>query len=62
MPRQAAQEDRQFTGKFEALPEIVMASAASGGSRRGPWDHSGSIETAIDMGRLLTPLKPVALA
>ncbi|KAJ7197241.1 hypothetical protein GGX14DRAFT_471971 [Mycena pura] len=74
-PRQAAQEDPHFAGKFKALPEIVIppnsslptvvlsaTSPSSRGSRRGPWDHSGSIQTPIDMGSLLAPLKPVALA
>ncbi|KAJ7470376.1 hypothetical protein FB451DRAFT_335911 [Mycena latifolia] len=38
-----------------------IVSPRSRGSMRGPWDHSGSITTPIDMESLLTPLKPVAL-
>ncbi|KAJ6547156.1 hypothetical protein B0H19DRAFT_1032692 [Mycena capillaripes] len=40
---------------------LIPPTPSSRGSMRGPWDHSGSIPTPIDMESLLTPLKPVAL-
>ncbi|KAJ7168085.1 hypothetical protein C8R43DRAFT_983035 [Mycena crocata] len=76
-PRQQAsqREDPLLSAKFSSLPAIVIplstslpsavlsaTTPSSRGRMRGPWDHSGSITTPIDMESLLTPLKPVALA
>ncbi|KAJ7929318.1 hypothetical protein B0H13DRAFT_1964827 [Mycena leptocephala] len=64
-PRQQArqQEDPVLAAKFTEIPAILIPpTPSSRGSLRGPWDHSGSISTPIDMESLLTPMKPVALA
>ncbi|KAJ7684743.1 hypothetical protein DFH06DRAFT_1156500 [Mycena polygramma] len=61
--KQALQtEDPVLAAKFAEIPSILIPpTPSSRGSTRGPWDHSGSITTPIDMESLLTPLKPVAL-
>ncbi|KAJ7090192.1 hypothetical protein B0H15DRAFT_948714 [Mycena belliarum] len=77
-PRQAMQRaDPLLAAKYADLPAIVipptvslpgsLLSATSPSPRarksiRGPWDHSGSIATPINMESLLTPLKRAALA
>ncbi|KAJ7771802.1 hypothetical protein B0H16DRAFT_1514779 [Mycena metata] len=63
-PRQQAlhNEDPVLAAKFDSLPAILIPpTPTSRGSLRGPWDHSGPITAPIDMERLLSPLKPVAL-
>ncbi|KAJ7093149.1 hypothetical protein C8R44DRAFT_646152 [Mycena epipterygia] len=72
--QQSAREDPLLAARFADLPAILIppstslpsllsaATPSSRGSMRGPWDHSGSISTPLDLESLLTPLKPVALA
>ncbi|KAJ7236712.1 hypothetical protein B0H12DRAFT_1139852 [Mycena haematopus] len=61
-PQAGHKEDPVLAAKFSEIPSILIPpTPTSQGTKRGPWDHSGSIQLPLDVETLLSPLKPVAL-